>query len=219
MKFRLLAVFAAFAMMLGLAPSIKVSPTGGIEVTSLTSAAYAKGDKGSRLWMTGATREDVVAAALRGDEPCYGSSKNHTCYSYDPVLQMFHIQKVSRPDGLNKNIVENMDVVLDGQNVVVRRDGVPMILFQVASEQQNAAAIWNTALANMLPAAVNGMGAAGIQALASCHGSCGGPQVVNVVGASATNTAVSTSALNAALSGGAGGCTSCGAPVTDPKAH
>lgn len=213
MKIRtLLAATAAVALTFGGMPIVKMSPSGGMEFTTNSSAAYAKGNKGERIWMTGASREEIVAAFLRGDEPCVGSKQNHTCYNYDPVLQSLHIQQVSRPEGLNKNVTTNRDVVLDGSNVVMRTEnGTPVLMFQVASEQQNAAAVWNTALANVPAAAFNGVGAAAIQAaFPSCGGNgCGGSGVINVVTASSGSIANAAAAIETTNAGGTGPCTTC----------
>lgn len=221
MKIRLLAALAAFVMMLGLAPSISSSPTGGLQFTSMTSAAYAaEGKWGERVKLRGASLAQVVDLFLAGDEPCVGSKQNHTCYSYDPFMNSLHIQRVSRPDGVNKNIVSNMDVVLEqkkeGDKLIltfkVTQEGLPMILFQSTSEQQNAAAIWTTAVGNMLPALTNGMGAAGVQAIANpCgNGRCNQqPGVINVVTANAGSSALSSLTSN-------GACTTCAVPAPKP---
>ena len=218
MKLRsILAASAALGMTIGGLPVIKMSPNGNVEF-SIGSAAYAKGKKGQRIWMPAASREEIVATFLRGDEPCVGSMRNHTCYNYDPVMQTLNIQHVSRPEGWTKNVVVNTTVVLDGNSVVVRDEvGKPLLVFQSASESTNATSTWGSALANILPAAFNGVGAAGVQAAFSpCGGNkCGGgTPVVNVVNATAAAGASSNSAASSAYTGGAGTCSTCTAPST-----
>ena len=213
MKLRsILAASAALGMTIGGLPVIKMSPNGNVEF-SIGSAAYAKGKKGQRIWMPAASREEIVATFLRGDEPCVGSMRNHTCYNYDPVMQTLNIQHVSRPEGWTKNVVVNTVVILDGNSVVVRDEaGKPLLVFQSASESTNATSTWGSALANILPAAFNGVGAAGVQAaFPACgrgSGCGGGPQVVNLVNTSAA--AGASSSLNAVLSGGGCATGTCG---------
>ena len=226
-KFRLLAASAAVAMGLGLAPSIQTSPDGGVEITTMTSAAQAdKGHKGDRVWVTASSLEDaatqIKGILSRGDEACIGSSRNHTCYSFDPMVMTLHRQQVSRPIGANKNVVTNSDIAYQDGYVVMRTEGgAPVVLFQVASENANWQSTMQQMVGNLLPAALNGVGAAGVQAAFSpCGGGrCGGQGVVNVVTANSGSVAQSNAALNAVLSGSGCGTGACTPPPTPPPGH
>lgn len=219
MKIRsVLAAFAAFAMMLGGMPSIKMSSSGGIESISLTPAAYAKGKKGERIWMdAGSSQEDIMAVINAGNEACVGAGKLYTCYTKDTLANQLLGQQVSRVDGLGKNVGITSIIALAPDGTILRDEhGAAVVTFRTASEQQNAAAVWNTGLANIPAAAFNGVGAAAVQAaFPACRGGsgCGGSTgVTTIVNAGA----VSNSALSAAISGGSGSCSTCG--VTPPVA-
>ena len=207
MKFRfVLAAVAAFAMLFGL-------------VTNTTSAAFAKDNgKGRTVWMSGGSGEEILTRLQTGETVCVGNKKPlGTCMSLNGYLGEVTIQTISRPPGLNKNVTIITIAAVSPTGTIVRNDaGVILARFQVGSEQQNAAAIWTTAIANILPAAMNGIGAAGIQAAfpACGRGGCGGGGSVAY--------AISGSEANAVLQGAfGGGCSTgtCATPAPAPKPH
>jgi hypothetical protein len=188
-----LAVLAAFPLLFG----------------ALPADARERGKPADRVWMNGADRNLIVEAFLTGRNPCVGSSAQHTCYVFSPVTDELFMQQVSRPKGLGKNLVVNTILQLTPEGMVMRNEaGVILARFQVGSEQQNAAAIWNTGLSNVPAAMANGMGAGLVCSIAGCNNNGGGGSISYAIAGSEANALVE-------MMTNSGGCGSapCGTPA------
>ena len=203
-KFRLLAAFAAVSMAF--------------------SPAFAKENgRGKEVWMSGSSAEEITAELQRGNIVCVGAKKPlGTCMSLNTYFQEVTVQTISRPPGANKNVVVVTIASVGSDGGVVRNEGgVIVARFQVASENANWQATMQQMVGNILPAALNGVGAAGVQAaFPACGGNrCGGQGVINVVTANSGSVAQSNAALNAVLSGSGCGTGACTPPPTPPTGH
>lgn len=187
-------------------------------MVSLPTAALADdGRKSRRVW----NPDDPAATLLAGDEVCTGSSRLHTCATLVRLTQEIILQTVSRPVGLNQNIVANRIVAADETGLFRRGDNgqlLPAIMDVRSSD--NSAAVWNRNLGNILSAGMNGVGAAGINALTNpCRGGgCGTSNVIVNQGSQALAQSLSDAdagvGVNVDISGLAGCANSgaCGGP-------
>ncbi len=196
-----LAVLAAFSLLFGAMPA----------------DARERGKPAEKVWMSGATRAEIVDAFLGGTIPCIGADKPlGTCFLYNPVTDELRMMETTRPPGSQKNQVTTtivqMGRSLDGTVMVMRNEqGVLLARLQITSEQQNAAAIWNAGLANVPAAIANGMGAGLICTIAGCNNNGGGGSVAYAISGSEAN------ALAELVSTGGCGSAPCGAPASTPK--
>lgn len=181
-------------------------------MVSLPTAAFAdEGRRSQRVW----NPEDPAASLLAGSEVCTGSSRLHTCATLVPLTQEIILQTVSRPVGLNQNIVANRIVAATETGMFQRGENgqlIPAIMDVRSSD--NSAAVWNRNLGNILSAGMNGTGAAAINALSNPCGSggCGTSNVILNQGSQALAQSVSTA--NAATKvdiQGLAGCANSGA--------
>jgi hypothetical protein len=172
--------------------------------------AFAEGRKADRVW----NPEDPAGVMLAGDEVCIGSKKQHSCMLLVQPLQEINIQSVSRPEGLNQNIVTNRIVAAD-ETGYFRRGEAGQLLAVVMDIRStaNSAAVWNQGLSQVPAALMNGVGASVVQSLI---GPCAGGQCQGGGGGSVAY-AISGSEATALLEASLGGClTGACAP---PPAH
>ncbi len=185
---RFLAVFTAFAMLVG----------------GFSAPAFAdRGKPAERVWMSGQSLADITSELRLGSEVCVGSKKNHACSRINPFTGEALIMDVSRPVGANKNVVVNTIVATTPEGVVLRNEaGVVLARFQVGSENAN----WQATLQSAFPAAIggitNGLGASVVQALACC-GNTAAPTAIAISDSAAQSIANT-------LIQGVGGVGSCG---------
>ncbi len=179
---------------------------------SLPTAVIAdEGRKSQRVW----NPEDPAATLLAGDEVCTGSKKLHTCATYVALTQEIILQTVSRPDGLNQNIVANRIVAATDTGMFKRGDNnqlLPAIMDVRSSD--NSAAVWNRNLGSILSAGMNGVGAATINALSNPCGSggCGTSNVIMNQGSQALAQSASSAKSDVKVDiNGLAGCASSGA--------
>ena len=190
-----------------------------IMMTSVPTAGFAdEGRRAQRVW----NPEDPAASLLAGNEVCTGSSRQHTCAVYVPLTQEINLQMVSRPIGLNQNIVANRIVAADATGMFRRgENGQLMPAIMDVRSSDNSAAVWNRNLGNILSAGMNGTGAATIGALTNpCGSGCGTSNVIVNQGSQALAQSLSESnaGVNSSVNlQGLAGCASSGAcGGTDP---
>lgn len=179
---------------------------------SVPTAAFADdGRRARRVW----NPEDPAASLLAGNEVCTGSSRLHTCATLVPLTQEIVLQTVSRPIGLNQNVVANRIVAATATGLFARNEQtgqlIPAIMDVRSSD--NAAAVWNRNLGNIFSATMNGVGASAVNALTNPCGSggCGTSNVIVNQGSQALAQSVSQS--NAGVNvdvRGLAGCASSG---------
>jgi hypothetical protein len=184
-----------------------------------TPAFADEGKMGKRYWVKASSMEDAIKkitnTVIRGDEACFGSARNHTCYGFNPLTREVRLQEVNRPIGSNKNhaisTIVNTTINIDtGLQVERNEAGLVLSRFQVGSEQQNGTAMLIQGLTGMLPAFANGMGSTVVCTIAGCGNNGGG---------GATAISISDAAANQLFEGvfGTGGGCTTGSCAYRPK--
>lgn len=182
----------------------------------IASPALAGSRSGDRVWLSGGDNGAIGSALLAGQEVCVGSKKQHSCMLYNPFTQEIRLQEVSRPIGLNQNVVINRVLAATDTGHLVRVDGRLQPAIQDVRSTNNAAAIWTSGFAQMPAAMVNGLGASLANALINrCDSNYGCGNNFNLNNGQAQAGSVSESNAGAQVgitSTGGGTCGSGGCP-------
>lgn len=189
-------------------------------VSLVASPALAGSGWGKRIEMSGDNKAAIGAELLAGNEVCVGSKKQHTCMLFNPFSEEIRLQEVSRPIGLNQNVVVNRILTATEtiERGLLRRDegGRLMPVIQDVRSTNNAAAIWTAGFAQMPAALSNGLGASLANALINkCDSEygCGNNFNLNNGQASAGSMSESNAGAQVGItSTGGGACGSGGCP-------